>query len=142
MKEDKQKSYFQFAKIGLIKGSEHSVAPLAVLENIVDAKEDIEENIDIEGQIVCKEMQPKVKLSKLKSSTCHTEKETPTTIIEDEKNITCKKPSYSVNEQYYYSSYNFLNNLNQIIIFHDQDLKRKAFTLNNNLWECELEMKI
>jgi hypothetical protein len=106
----------------------------------VDAKEDIEENIDIEGQIVCKEMQPKVKLSKLKSSTCHSERDTTTTTTIADENITCKKPSYSVNEEY--SSSNFLNNLNQIIIFHDQDLNRNAFSLNNNLWECELEMKI
>ena len=109
------------------------------MENIVDAQDDTEENIDIEGQIVYKEMQPKVKLSKLKSSTCHSEKETPTTIIEDE-NITCKKPNHSVNEEY--SSSNILNNWNRIIIFHDQDMRRKAFKLDNNLWECELEMKI
>ena len=80
MKEDKQKSYFQFAKIGLIKGSEHSVAPLAVFENIVDAKEDIEENIDIEGQIVCKEIQPKMELSKSISSTSQ---QADTTIMEE-----------------------------------------------------------
>ena len=64
---------------------------------------------------------------------------TPTiTIIEDE-NITFKKPNNSGNEEY--SSSNILNNWNKII-FHDQDLRRKAFKLNNNLWECELEMKI
>ena len=141
MKEDKQKSYFQFVKIGLIKGSEHSVAPLAVLENIVDAKEDIEENIDIERQIVCKEIQPKVKLSQLKSSTCYSEKETPTTTINEHENITFKKPSHSVNEVYSNSS-NILNNWNKIIIFHDQDLRRKASKLDNYLWKCELEMKI
>ena len=90
----------------------------------MDAKEDIEENIDIEGQIECKEMLPKVKSSKSKSSTCHSEGDT----------------TYSVNEEY--SRSNFLTNLNQSIIFHDQDLNRKAFSLNNNLWECELEMKI
>ena len=108
-------------------------------ENIVDAQGDTEENINIEGQIVCKEMQPKVKLSNLKSSRCHSETETPTIIIEDE-NITCKKPINSVNEEY--SSSNILNNWNKIILFHDQDMRRKAFKLDNNLWECELEMKI
>ena len=68
----------------------------------MDAKEDIEENIDIEGQIVCKEMQPKLKLSKLISSTSQ---HADTTIME-EGNITLKKPSNSGNEQYSSSTLN------------------------------------
>ena len=48
MKGKHTKTYFQFAKIGLIKVSQHSGDPLSVLENIVDAKDDTEANIDIE----------------------------------------------------------------------------------------------
>ena len=97
--------------------------------------DDTDENIDIEVQ-----MQPKVKLSKSKSSICHSEKDTPTTNIIQDENMAVKKPSISGYEQY--SSSSFLNNWNKIIIFHDQDLRRKAFKINNNLWECELEMNI
>ena len=50
------KSYFQFEKIGLIKESQDSCVSPAILENIGDTVEDIEEKIsDIEGQIICKE---------------------------------------------------------------------------------------
>ena len=111
----KKTSYFQFSKIGLIQGPKNSGDPVAVLENIVDAKDDTEENTDIEGQIVCKDIQPKLKLSKLKYSTSQ---QADTTIIKN-KNINLKQPSNSVNAKY--SSSNFLNDLNQIIIFHDQD---------------------
>ena len=91
----------------------------------MDAKDDIDENIDIGGQIMCKEIQPNMKRSKFISST-----------------YPCKQEEPSNSRIKQYSSSNLPNNLNKIIVFHDQDLRRKAFKLNDNLWECELEMKI
>ena len=103
----------------------------AILENIGDTVEDIEEKIsDIEGQIVCKE-----KSGKGISSIIQLEKQTHSNIIGN-KNL-----RYDVQkEQYSISS--CANSWNKIIIFNDLDLDRKAFKLDDNNWEYELETMI
>jgi hypothetical protein len=104
-----------------------------MFENIGDTKEDIEEEINaIEEQIICKNMQFKEKSGKVISPTYESEKVTTSSAIKN-RNLM----HYVQEEQYSSSSY-----VSSGDISNDHDLERKAFKLDDNLWEYEIETEI
>jgi hypothetical protein len=107
-----------------------------MFENIGDTKEDIEEEIsDIEEQIIVKEIQSKEKSCKVISPTYESEKVTPSSTIKN------KKLMHDLQREQDSSS-SCVSSGEQIIIFNDQDLERKAFKLDDNLSEYEIETEI
>ena len=107
-----------------------------MFENIGDAKEDIEDNrSDIEEQIICKDIQSKEKSGKAISPTYESKKVTPSSTI------TNKKLRHDVQKEKYSSSSCVIND-EKIIISNDQDLEKKVFKLDDNLWEYEIETEI
>ena len=107
-----------------------------MFENIVNTKEDIEEDIsDIEEQIICKEIQSKETSGNVISPKYESEKVTPSSTIKN------KKLRHDEQEEQYSSS-SCVSSGGKIIISNDQDLERKAFKLDDNLSEYEIETEI
>ena len=98
-----------------------------MFENIVNTKEDIEEDIsDIEEQIICKEIQSKETSGNVISPKYESEKVTPSSTIKN------KKFRHNVQKEQYSSS-SCVRNGGKIIISNDQDLERKAVKIFGNM---------
>ena len=107
-----------------------------MLGNIVDTMEDNEEKIcDIKEQIICNEMQSQKKIAKVISPTYESEKVTLSSTIKN------KKLRHDLQKEQYSNS-SCGSSGEQIIISNDQDLEKKAFKLDDNLWEYEIETEI
>ena len=107
-----------------------------MFENIGDAKDDIEEKISyIEEQIICKDIQSKEKSGRAICPTYESEKMTPSSTIKN------KKLRHDLQKEQYSNS-SCGSSGEQIIISNDQDLEKKAFKLDDNLWEYEIETEI